>query len=275
MGNKFLLVYFKNLTKMKVICLITFIGVMSLLSTVKTTSCSKASYCQACHDTNVNECDGCYSWNNSPRYKSNNVCTTARTTASLVADCEIYTSNATADTKDGGTCFACKGGKVFKATTTANNVWTLTCQDSNATYLKKDSAGCESGATKYKNSANDVATYTQTCNLCAKGKAPATVNLGTWADCTANTAVANCERGSSNSAGNGVGCGICKSGFAAHGDRTACKAWTDKNCMLLNNANDACAECWPAYTFDGAVCVKAAKLLSAALLGLIASLFLN
>lgn len=241
---------------------------------------TKTLYCMAVSETVDNSCTACFNWNNAPRYlvltTANGVTTGACSSllsASKVTDCEQYNSSKANDTKSTSDCSRCKGGKVIVGTVnTGGTTFATTCEKSSTTKPSLDKANCESGNTRYYQTAAAGA-YTVHCTLCKSGKAPTTVTNAVYIECNSKTAIANCDRGAANGLTT-VGCAVCKSGYARNNAATGCVKFSDKNCMKLDTANTKCQECWPAYIFSGTVCVKAAKILSVIALAA-AAIFLN
>lgn len=237
-------------------------------------SATKTLFCMSVSATTDNNCDGCFNWNNTPKALANNVCTSAFPTSLLVTDCERYATgkSASSTTAGVGDCMRCKSGKVGVATSTSGGVYTNTCISATTTYPKLDPVNCESGYTGYYNTALATATYTPVCGMCKSGKAPAACTNSIYASCPSTTAISNCNRGGCQSTT--VACNECKSGYALKSDKSTCIAHSDKNCWQLHTDDTKCKTCYPAYIFDGTVCVKAAKILSAVAIAA-AAFFMN
>jgi len=241
-------------------------------------SCVKTNYCMGCHKTTANLCTTCFNWAKGKiGAKQINTavtpqdCKTALTP--LVSNAKTYSGSTT------NTTTAVAYGQVEQCKVTYMNyddtpaVKTLVCSKTAQYSACKKQKNCNTTLCYKATAANSY----NTCKLCKKGYAGATLNANAASSntgCVKSKTLANCswEYRSSTTV---ISCFECKSKFAVKSDGLSCLAFTtDKNCRNLDADGSTCSNCFWAYYWDTAKCKLAAKVvIVAAMMALINFLF--
>jgi len=243
---------------------LAFVTISCLLSVAMTAtqgSCSAASYCKTCKESQTaNECDGCFNWGaggtvGARELTGGKTCTTAVSNA--VANCKIYSSGITS-TVGISDCQQCNSKTWLNLDAKASPV-TRACSDTSSDKTKCATAisNCEQSLC-YKHT--DSAFYSA-CAMCKSGYKGGTdaafVGFVFRTTCVAST-IADCDIGSSSDP---QYCSYCKSGKSLANDAKTCIAHSaDTNCYRLGTGNSYCYSCWDAYYFDTKTCKLAGQI---------------